>query len=378
MPACLDSLAVADMRARLCLTMIVKDEAAIVERCLAAAAPWIDAYAIHDTGSTDGTPEIVRSFFERHGVPGEVTHGEFGDFARARNDSLAAAREAAAEHDADYLLLCDADMELVVEDAAFRERLTAPAYLVDQHADGLRYANVRLVRADARARYEGVTHEYLDLGDAERPTLEGVRFVDHAEGSSRAIKLERDLALLDRALAAEPDHARYVFYRAQTLRDLGRDREAVAAYGHRVSLDGWPEEVWYSLLQIALLRERLGDADHEVLAAYLSAFEHRPGRAETLVELARHLRERGRHELAHVFATRAVELPATEDILFVTPACYGWRARDELSISSYWVGRYAESAALAESVLADPELPPTERTRVEQNLAFARAPVHLH
>jgi hypothetical protein len=30
---------VADTRARLCLTMIVKDEAAIIERCLAAAAP---------------------------------------------------------------------------------------------------------------------------------------------------------------------------------------------------------------------------------------------------------------------------------------------------------------------------------------------------
>ncbi len=367
----------ADARARLCLTMIVKDEAAIVERCLAAAAPWIDAYAIHDTGSGDGTPDLVRSFFERRGVPGRVTHGRFEDFAQARNDSLAAAREVAAEHGTDHLLLCDADMELVVEDPSFRESLDADVHLVDQHSDGMRYANVRLVRADVPAHYVGVTHEHLDAGDAPRAALTGVWFRDHAEGSSREHKFERDLALLDRGLADEPDHARYVFYRAQTLRDLGRDREAVAAYEHRASLGGWEEEVWYALLQVAVLRERLGDDDRDVLTAYVAAFERRPGRAETLVELARHLRERGRHELAHVFATRAVQLAPTDDILFVLPACYGWRARDELSISSYWVGRYAESAALAEAVLADPDLPADDRPRVERNLAFARERLDL-
>lgn len=70
--------------------------------------------------------------------------------------------------------------------------------------------------------------------------------------------------------------------------------------------------------------------------------------------------------------TRAVQLAPTDDILFVVPACYGWRARDELSVSSYWVGSYTESAALARTVLTDPELPPSERPRVEQNLAFAQ------
>lgn len=358
--------------------MIVKDEAAIIERCLAAAAPWVDAYAVHDTGSTDATVEIVQSFFERHGVPGRVTHGRFDDFAQARNDSLVAARETAAAHDADYLLLCDADMELVVEDVAFRDGLAADAYLVDQRDGGLQYANVRLVRAGLPVRYEGVTHEYLALGSAVREALGGVWFRDHAEGSSRPVKFERDLSLLDRGLAAEPENARYVFYRAQTLRDLGRDREALAAYQHRAALGGWEEEVWYALLQVAVLRERLGHGAPDVLAAYLTAYENRPGRAETLVELARHLREQERHELAHVFATRAVQLEPTSDILFVVPACYGWRARDELSISSYWVGRYAESAALAESVLADPELPPEERSRVEQNLAFARERTALY
>lgn len=357
--------------------MIVKDEAAIIDRCLAAAAPWIDAWAIHDTGSSDDTAEIITSFFDRQGLPGRLTRGRFDDFAQARNDSLAAARDTAAAEGADYLLLCDADMELVVEDPAFRAALTADAYLLEQRASGLDYANVRLLRVDAQAHYRGVTHEYLDVGEATRPALGGAWFHDHAEGASRQVKFERDLALLERGLADEPDNARYQFYLAQTLRDLDRHRDAVAAYERRAAQGGWEEEVWYSLLQVAMLRERLGDPDPEVLAAYLAAFERRPGRAETLVELARHLRERGRHHLAHVFATRATQLAPTEDILFVSASSYGWRARDELSISSYWVGRYDESAALAQGLLADAALPVEERARVEQNLSFARRPVSL-
>lgn len=369
----LHSASVARPHARLCLTMIVKDEAAIIERCLSAAAPWIDAYAVHDTGSTDGTPELVTSFFRDRGIPGRVTHGRFEDFAQARNDSLDAALADPAGRDTDYLLLCDADMEIVVDDPEFRRGLTAGAYLMDQVASGMRYANLRMVHRALPARYHGVTHEYLDLGGAEHRRLTGAWFRDHAEGASRAAKFERDLAMLRKALSEEPENARYVFYLAQTLRDLGRTDEAIDAYLDRVALGGWEEEVWYSLHQVAQLRERRGDDPDVVLRSFLTAYERRPTRAETLVDLARYLREQGsRHALAHVFATRAVELPLPDDLLFVLPDSYGWKARDELSVSSYWVGRYAESAELAESVLADPALPPSERERVERNLAFAR------
>lgn len=353
--------------------MIVKDEAAIIERCLAAAAPWIDAYAVHDTGSSDATPELVSAFFAERGIPGAVTRGAFVDFAQARNESLRAAL-AGPGSGCDYLLLCDADMELVVEDPGFRARLGEPAYLLDQVGPSIRYANLRLVRSDVDARYRGVTHEYLDVSGRATTPLRGAWFRDHAEGSSRSVKLERDLGLLTTALETEPQDARHRFYLAQTLRELGRLDEAVAAYEERARLGGWEEEVWYALHQVALLREQRDDDADAVLLAFLRAHEARPTRAETLVELARHLREHGaRHHLAHVFATRAVQLPMTDDILFVSPESYGWRARDELCVSSYWVGRYAESAALAEQLLADPDLPPEHRDRIERNLTFARS-----
>ena len=47
-----------------CLNMIVKNESAIIERCLNAVYPFIDEYCIVDTGSTDDTIDKIENFFK--------------------------------------------------------------------------------------------------------------------------------------------------------------------------------------------------------------------------------------------------------------------------------------------------------------------------
>ena len=56
----------------LTLSMIVKNEAPNIERCLASVAPFINYYVICDTGSTDNTKEIIKKFFDEKGIPGEI------------------------------------------------------------------------------------------------------------------------------------------------------------------------------------------------------------------------------------------------------------------------------------------------------------------
>ena len=48
----------------LCLGMIVKNEAAIIRECLDSVTSLIDYWIICDTGSTDGTQELVRNYFK--------------------------------------------------------------------------------------------------------------------------------------------------------------------------------------------------------------------------------------------------------------------------------------------------------------------------
>ena len=150
------------MAKTLCLNMIVKNEILNIERCLNAVADHISCWVIGDTGSTDGTQEKIRAFFAARKIPGELHEFPFITWDQARNAALD--RAAASTLAYDYLLFADADMELVVEDRDFREKLEAPGYRVIQRADsGLIYWNMRLVKGRIGARYHGVTHEYLDV-----------------------------------------------------------------------------------------------------------------------------------------------------------------------------------------------------------------------
>ena len=43
----------------LCLCMIVKNESAVITRCLRSVKPIIDYWVICDTGSSDNTKELI-------------------------------------------------------------------------------------------------------------------------------------------------------------------------------------------------------------------------------------------------------------------------------------------------------------------------------
>jgi tetratricopeptide (TPR) repeat protein len=320
--------------------MIVRNESAILERCLLSVLPHLSCYVICDTGSTDNTVEIVGRVLSQ--LPGEVHSIVFHDFQQARNEALELAR--ASKMPFDYLLLIDADMELSVVDAGFRDQLTHPGYLVRQVGGSLSYYNLRLLARDAPARYIGLTHEYLDLS-APTERLEGVVMLDHACGSSRSEKTERDLALLKTALAEDPNDARSLFYLAQTLREAGRQAEAIAAYQRRSELGGWEEESWYSRFMMAYCHQAAGNTA-EFVAGCLEAYQMRPSRAEPLYALARHYRDAGHHEASALFCEAGLRIPFPDDLLFVDEEVYRSGFRHELSISGYYC-ESSETKALA-------------------------------
>lgn len=351
--------------------MIVRNEAAVIGRCLASVRPWIGAWAIVDTGSTDGTQELVRSLMAD--LPGALIERPWVDFATNRNQAL----DLAAGF-GDYALIIDADEILEFDaDAQFPARLDAPGYYLGQHLDGaeFEYQSVKLLRHDVGWRWQGVLHEY----PAADPTpalarLDGLRVRSFPDGarSRRPVrdKYLDDARVLEAALAAEPDNARYAFYLAQSLRDAGENAAALAAYERRIAMGGWEEELWYSKFQIAVLLERLDGPPGDVVDAYLAAYEARPSRAEPLCELARHLRLRGRHAGAYLHARAASEIEMPADLLFIDSSVYRWRARDERAVAAFYVGRRDECAALCRELLADPALPAGQRPRVEANLAL--------
>src|SRR5690349_17931033 len=99
------------MRKTIGLVMIVKNEAGVIVRCLESARPLIDYVSICDTGSTDGTQQIIRDWLEANGIAGQVLQRPWVNFAANRTESLEALRHV---RDVDYALTIDADETFAV------------------------------------------------------------------------------------------------------------------------------------------------------------------------------------------------------------------------------------------------------------------------
>lgn len=358
----------------ICLVMIVRDEAHIIERCLASVRPLITRWCIVDTGSNDDTSGVIERALAD--LPGALHHRDWVDFGHNRSQALAL-----AHGQGDWLLLIDADETLQISpDFTLPSEADIDAWQVRVRlGQGTEWFVPRLLRADKPWRFEGVLHEHLACEEPfEQARLAGLAEVSHADSARNRQgtrqKYLKDAETLQTALETDPDNARYQFYRAQSLRDAGEPQQALAAYRKRAEMGGWDEEVYYALFETARLLERIAAPHPEVVHAYLAAWNHRPRRAEPLVELARIHRNRDEHALAHLYAQRAAQTPRPDDLLFLDTPTYHWRAHDELSIASYHTGDKQTAQKLAEQLLKNPHLPNTERPRIQNNLKYFKAP----
>ena len=352
--------------------MIVRNECKIIERCLASVADHVACWVICDTGSTDGTQDLIRAFFAARGIPGELHEFAFENFGQARNEALARARASTLAYD--YLLLTDADMDLVVRDPSFRSRLTETAYSAEQR-NGSSYWNNRLLARNSEALYQGATHEFLSVGGIAT-RLRDISFVDHASGSNRGEKIVRDTGLLTQDLERDPDNPRSHFYLAQTYREAGDFQKAADHYARRAALGGWAEEAWYAVLQQARCLRDLGDDDGFQRQA-LAAYNARPHRAEPLYELARFHRQARRYDTALLFCEAGLALPWPDrDVLFIETFIYRFGLQEEHAIAGYYASapsRRERGRKFCHILATAPDTPPGVRRLARRNMRFYAA-----
>ena len=316
----------------ICLNMIVKNEEKIIERLLHTVTPLVDSYCICDTGSTDRTAAIIREHFAAAGTPGRLVEHPFVSFGHNRSFALRAAQDLA-----DYVLLLDADMKLVVDPAFDKASLTADVYTVEQGNSDFSYRNVRLLRTDAQAECVGSTHEYYSYpGRCRSAHLTTLRIDDVGDGGCKANKFERDIRLLQGDLEANPSNERAHFYLANSFRDSGHWDQAIRHYQKRIELGGWDEEVWYSRYSQGKCHREAGHTA-EALRVWLEAFEHYPRRIENLYEIIVHYRLAGKNELAARYYDWARTVPKPADSLFLHHNVYDYLLDYEFVIVYYYL-----------------------------------------
>lgn len=147
------------------LCMIVKNEERVIARCLDSVAPLVDEIIIVDTGSTDRTKDIVKTYTDK------VYDFEWQDhFAKARNFAFSKATK-------DYTLWLDADDVILEKDQALFKQLKATldksvdsvqmkyVLLRDEHGTVISSLNRnRLLKTSNQFKWIGAVHEFVEVG----------------------------------------------------------------------------------------------------------------------------------------------------------------------------------------------------------------------
>ncbi len=352
----------------ICLNMIVRDEADVICELFDSMVPFISTWVIVDTGSTDGTQDLIRSYFAERGVPGVLYERPWRNFGANRTEAL----ELAQGH-ADYIWQMDAD-DLLVGTPDLGE-LTADSYQIRAKCGDIAFWRRHIFRDGVPWRWIGVLHEYSTCDEPFiEARLEGECWLEGRAGGARSQdpdKFLRDAELLLAEVLRNPDDCRSVFYLAQSYRSHGDLRSARQWYARRAEMGDWPEEVFYSLFQVATCMEALNEPWPMVEHAYLKAWAYRPTRAEPLCAIASHYRAEREWQLGYFFAERAAQIPLPEDALFVRERDYTITARDEQAICAYWIGKHHESFILFHQLLSRDDLTDSARQRIVTNRDFA-------
>lgn len=216
------------------LCMVVKDEIHRIEACLDPIHRLVDEIVIIDTGSTDGTPELIRRKF---GI--EVMHGLMEECRCLTKIDM---RNLAFSHvTADWILSIDADERMHPEGlrelATMRHDPEVSGYfgLWRNHMAGApAFDDYKCFAFRRGTRMRGLVHENAQSDIRSRGGravwLDALRVEHHPEMRKHELKTHLYHRRLMCALALEPDWHRYYWFLGYMQYQAGEWDEAMANF----------------------------------------------------------------------------------------------------------------------------------------------------
>jgi GR25 family glycosyltransferase involved in LPS biosynthesis len=269
----------------ICLNMIVKNEAHIIVETFDNILKYIPFtyWVISDTGSTDGTQQIIKDYFKSKNIDGELFQDEWRDFGHNRTLALQHAYKKT-----DYLFIFDADDSIhgnfeLPEPSLFNKEM----YNLKFGGDNVAYIRPLLINNQLQWRFNGVLHEFLTCvsKSVQGVVINGEYYVQSGRKGSRSKdpdKYKKDAEILKKAYYTElekPDKGlsnRYAFYCAQSYKDCRMVKDAIEWYTMVADkLDTWVQERYYSCFILGDLYMRQNDFENAI--RYLtksSIFDH--------------------------------------------------------------------------------------------------------
>lgn len=304
--------------ATISLCMIVRNEEAVLGRCLDCVKDICDEIIIVDTGSADGTREIAGRYTEKvYDFPWE------DDFAAARNFSFS---KAAME----YILWLDADDVLDQEGQdklrAIKQDLHADVVMLPYHVafdgDGrptFSYYRERILRRDRQFRWKGAVHEAI--------TPSGNIVYGDAAVLHKKIHVsdpDRNLRILQKQIESGiPLEPRMQFYYARELYYHGMYAQAIAAYETFLADKGaWRENCIDACLQLSKCYDAAG-RPQDALQSLFRSFQYDLPRGECCCAIGKYKLSEQKYDEAAYWYRAALNAPdPSENGGFFEADCY--------------------------------------------------------
>ena len=356
---------------KLALNFICKNESHVIERMLNSNKNVLDLIVCNDTGSTDGTQDIIKKWGQDNGIPTYVFERAFDNFENSRNHAMEKLRDVVSElgwnPDEVHGYWIDCDEQLVIQNGFDKKQFKNDLYMINTYIGSMKYTRNTFFKVSKPFRWYGPVHEFIicENNNITSGLAEGLHVNVKMDGGSWKgnipDKYKKHAAILEDYIDNKDRNSRWVFYTAQSYHDSAsipdnrpeneeRLRRALKYYKERIGRsDGYEEERFYSQFRVGTIKKALEFPWTEVHQELLKAYSMDPLRAESIKAIIDYYLTVGEWNMAFLYTKFAKENfhgknPYPTRLLFVDESLYVWRFLEVHAASCFYTGRKQEGS----------------------------------
>lgn len=387
---------------KLALNFICKDESHVIGKMLESCKTITDLIVVNDTGSTDGTQDIIRKFGEDNNIPTYVFERPFDDFEKSRNHAIQKLKDVVAElgWDANKVhgYWFDCDETLIIDPKFNKDQFVNDLYMINTFIGQMKYTRNTFFRVSKPFRWYGPIHEFIVCDDQNITSglAENIHVDVKMTGASWQgdipTKYKNHAFVLEKYIDANRQDPRWIFYTAQSYHDSAsmpdnreendeRLRRAMKYYKERVNrTDGYAEEIYYSQFRIGTIMRAMEEPWNLTHQELLKAYNMDPLRGESIKIIVDYYLQMNEWNMAYLYskfgkANFHGKNPYPQRLLFVDEALYIWKFAEAHAAACFYTGRMDEAKASFTEIMQISKTQPQYFTqedlaKIQQNAQF--------
>ena len=387
---------------KLALNFICKDESHVIGKMLESCKTITDLIVVNDTGSTDGTQDIIRKFGEDNNIPTYVFERPFDDFEKSRNHAIQKLKDVVAElgWDANKVhgYWFDCDETLIIDPKFNKDQFVNDLYMINTFIGQMKYTRNTFFKVSKPFRWYGPIHEFIvcDEQNITSGLAENIHVDVKMTGASWQgdipTKYKNHAFVLEKYIDNNRQDPRWIFYTAQSYHDAAsipdnreeneeRLRRSMKYYKERVNrTDGYAEEIYYSQFRIGTIMRSLEEPWNLTHQELLKAYNMDPMRGESIKIIIDYYLQMSEWNMAYLYSKFAKlnfhgKNPYPNRLLFVDEALYVWKFAEAHAATCYYTGRMDEAKATYQEIVniskSHPQyFTPDDFAKLQQNAQF--------